>query len=160
MAARAGQSDSVLVLAPMPTLETSTWIDAPPDAAWAVLSDLSSWNEWNPFIPAVRGPLELGSTLRITLKLGPATVPITAELSTLVPGRAFAWTGPARRALRPIASGEHFFELKVEGSGTRLLHGERFGGPVFRVPWKHLKPVLETKFASMNDALKRRIEAR
>ena len=41
----------------MRTISASIDIAAPPDEVWAVLADLDSYREWNPFIQSASGKL-------------------------------------------------------------------------------------------------------
>ena len=35
---------------------------------WRVLTDFPAYREWNPFITSIRGPLEVGAQLEITIR--------------------------------------------------------------------------------------------
>ena len=48
----------------MTTVSAATWIDAPPPAVWAVLTDLARYPEWNPLFPAATGELAVGQRSR------------------------------------------------------------------------------------------------
>jgi uncharacterized membrane protein len=68
-------------------------ISAPPEAMWAVISDVESWPEWTASVTSVRplspGPLQVGSRVRIKQPRLPATV---WTVSDLVEGERFTWT--------------------------------------------------------------------
>ena len=53
----------------MRSISATVDIAAPPDRVWAVLSDLSAYPEWNPFIRMASGELTAGK--RLTLRLDP-----------------------------------------------------------------------------------------
>jgi len=38
----------------VPTIVTSTVVDAPPERVWALLRDFSAIGDWHPYLPAVR----------------------------------------------------------------------------------------------------------
>lgn len=42
---------------------TEIEVDAAPATAWAVLTDLASYPDWNPFITSSEGPLAVGERL-------------------------------------------------------------------------------------------------
>ena len=44
----------------METVTAAAWIDAPPRAVWAVLTDLDRYPEWNPLYPEAAGDLAVG----------------------------------------------------------------------------------------------------
>jgi uncharacterized protein YndB with AHSA1/START domain len=43
-------------------------IDAPPPAVWAVLTDIRSYSEWNPFMPHLAGELREGAKLEVRIE--------------------------------------------------------------------------------------------
>jgi len=88
-------------------------IAAPPDAVWAVISDVEHWHEWTASISSVkrldRGPFAVGSRAHVRQpKLRPADFVVTE----LVPQREFTWVtrsrgigATARHAVEPTSSG-------------------------------------------------------
>jgi len=144
----------------MPGIQTTLVIDASPDAIWSVLSDWPAYGEWCALIPVIRGEARLAGDVDIRLRLGALAAPIDATITRFEPNRALEWTGPRSRALGLFASGRHSFEIVDFGDGrSRLVHGETFTGPGFRLPWRLLKPRLERAYADFNRALAERVEA-
>jgi len=45
----------------MKTVSATTWIDAQPLKVWAILTDLSRYQEWNPFFVAAAGKSPSGA---------------------------------------------------------------------------------------------------
>lgn len=126
-----------------------TSLDMPhsPDAVWAVLSDLSSYPEWNPMARRAEGTFELGRTLKLSLAGAP--LPVPAKIRVLEPGRLLVWGG----GLMPLLDVEHTFKLEPDGEGgTRFVHYEEFRGllgPLF----PRLAGLKEAHYHSYNQAL-------
>jgi hypothetical protein len=139
-------------------LETSIDIDAPPEAVWAVLADLPSYPDWNPFIRAAKGTLAPGERLDVeiqpergrAMRFKPTV--ITAE-----PGRELRWLG--KLLVRGIFDGEHRFTIEPAGHGTRLVQAERFTGVLVPFLAKRLRRGTLPGFVLMNEALRARVAA-
>jgi hypothetical protein len=133
----------------MKTVSATTWIDAQPLKVWAILTDLSRYQEWNPFFVAAAGEIAVGR--RIFLRcLPPGGRPMTIK-----PTVTAATTGAE---LRWTASGEHSFTLSAGNGGTLLVQSETFKGLLVPVSGRALARA-ETGFQALNSALKARAEA-
>ena len=138
-------------------LHTEIEIDAAPEAVWAILTDLTAYTDWNPFITSSEGTVAVGE--RLTNRLEPPggkAVTFKPIVTRVDRGRALEWLG--RLPLPGLFDGRHRFELVSEGDGTRLIQSEHFTGVL--VPF--LKKSLDTNtvagFEAMNQALKDRAE--
>ncbi len=143
-------------------IHTLATIDATPERVWAVLTDVDSYDHWNPMIRDLRGALTAGATIRFGIRLGrKLTAPVTAEVLAVKPGRSLRWVGPAPKWSRRIASGEHYFELaELAGGKTRFEHGESFRGLVVPARGARLAAVMRPVYERFNAALSREIAAR
>ncbi|MER5885299.1 SRPBCC domain-containing protein [Streptomyces sp. NPDC001941] len=143
----------------MQTISTTVDIDATPQTVWEVLSDLSGYQDWNPFIREAQGTVAPGERLR--LKLFPAAGrPIAMSPKVLVAdaGRELRWIG--HLLIPGVFDGEHHFRLAPGPSGgTRVEHGERFSGILVPFTGKIIANT-EHDFARLNAALKERAESR
>jgi hypothetical protein len=141
----------------MRTISASVDIAASPEEVWAVLADLGSYAQWNPFIQSASGRLAEGETL--TLRLVPSQGrPLTFRPRVLVvrPGITLRWIG---RLLVPgIFDGTHQFALEEHGGHTRVTQSEKFGGILIPFTGKTIKQT-ETDFQNLNRALKQRVES-
>ena len=139
----------------MKTMSATIQIDAPPEAVWAVLTDLGRYPEWNPLFREASGQVAVGS--RITLQsVHPANgrmMRVRPKITVADPGAELRWVS----SLPGIISGEHRFTLTPAGGGTRLEQSETFGGLLAAFSLKTFTRA-EAGFQGLNEALKKRAE--
>lgn len=139
----------------MKTMSATIHIDAPPQAVWAVLTDLGRYPEWNPLFREASGQVAAGN--RITLRsVHPANgrmMTVRPKITVADPDTELRWES----TLPGIISGEHRFTLTPEGGGTRLEQSETFRGLLAAFPLKTFTQA-ETSFQGLNEALKQRAE--
>ncbi|MEA2462139.1 MAG: hypothetical protein QOH90_2316 [Actinomycetota bacterium] len=138
-------------------LATKIDIDGPPEAVWAVLSDLPSYPSWNPFIREASGTLTPGERLEIELQ--PArgrSMRFRPTVLAAKPGRELRWLG--RLLVRGLFDGEHRFAIEPTARGSRLVQEERFTGLLVPFLARGLRRGTLPGFERMNEALKRRVE--
>lgn len=136
-------------------LRTEIDIEAPPDRVWAVLTDFSSYRDWNPFISSVRGKLTEGA--RLDLELTPPqgrSMTFRSTVVTVDPERELRWKG--HYFVKGLFEGEHFFRLEQTECGTRVVHGENFSGMAVKIMGGVLTQMARG-FVFMNQALRRRV---
>lgn len=141
----------------MRTISASVDIAASPQEVWAVLADLDSYREWNPFIQSASGQLTEGATL--TLRLVPSqgrAMTFTPRVLVAKPGVVLQWIG--RLIMPGIFDGTHQFALEDLGGRTRLTQSETFGGILIPFTGKTITQT-ETDFRNLNQALKQRVES-
>ena len=64
----------------MAVYQTTLPIAATAETVWAILVDFERWREWNPSVPSIKGDVEVGSTVRLTLAMpGRPTVNVKAQ---------------------------------------------------------------------------------
>ena len=139
-------------------IETSIEIDATPDRVWRVLTDFYRMPEWNPFITAISGPLQLGGRLSVRID-PPGGRAMTFKPTVRVSrgGRELRWLG--RLVVPGLFDGEHYFLLKPNGGRkTHFVQGETFSGLLVG-PLGGTFAATEAGFRAMNEALKARVEA-
>jgi hypothetical protein len=141
----------------MKTMSATIQIDAPPAAVWAVLTDLDRYPEWNPLFRQASGQVAVGN--RITLRsVHPANgrqMTVKPKITVADPGVELRWAS----SLPGIMSGEHSFTLTPAEGGTRLVQSETFRGLLVAFSGKILSRA-EASFRRLNEALKKRAEAR
>jgi hypothetical protein len=141
----------------MKIISASIEIGAPPMTVWAIITDLRHYPEWNPLFREASGEVAVGN--RITLR---SVHPANGRMMTVKPKIVVAEPGVELRwsaGLPGIIGGEHSFALTPRNSGTRLVQSETFRGLL--APFsRRTMANSSTSFREMNEALKRRAEAR
>ena len=141
----------------MKTMSATIQIAAPPMDVWAVLTDLSSYRDWNPLFREASGQVAAGNRIRLR-SVHPANgrlMTVKPKITLAAPGAELRWTA----SLPGIMSGEHSFVLAEADGGTRLTQSETFRGLLTAFSGKTLARA-EASFRELNEALKKRAEAR
>ena len=140
-------------------LHTRVEIDAPVDAVWNTLIDLSGYREWNPFIVSSEGQVAVGE--RLTNRMQPPggkAITFKPTVTVVEPEVALEWLG--RLGMRGLFDGRHRFELGPgPAGGTVVSHGEKFDGILVRFMRRSLDTKTRAGFEAFNSALKARVEA-
>jgi hypothetical protein len=109
-------------------IHTELEIDAPPERVWETLTDLASYEEWNPNVTFAAGTLEEGA--EVDLRIQPThgrERSITATVTAVEPQRTLQWVGTVGG--RWLFEGQHTFELQpLDGNRTRFVNRERVSG--------------------------------
>jgi hypothetical protein len=140
-------------------IKTTIEIDASTSKIWAVLTDFSSYGEWNPFIRSIRGQAKQGERLEILIQPpGGNGMKFRPIILALQPEHELRWIG--RIMVPGIFDGEHQFQLEPIGERrTRLIHREVFSGLLVPLLWQTLDTQTREGFEEMNLALKNRVES-
>ncbi|MFE6039658.1 SRPBCC family protein [Streptomyces sp. NPDC056452] len=144
-------------------LEASTEIEATPEEVWRVLTDVSAYAQWNPFMTSAEvtspgGRLEEGARMRIVMHDDTGDSTFTPEILTVTPDEELRWLGKMGPGW--IADGEHRFTIEELGSGrVRLTQSERFTGIAVPFFEGRLKSDTLPQFRAMNEHLAQRAEA-
>jgi len=132
-------------------------IEAPPAAVWAVLTDMHSYSEWNPFIPHLAGELREGAKLEVRIE-PPVGRAMTFKPTVLGVERELRWRG--RLLLPGIFDGEHILHVEpLDEARSRFTQAERFSGILVGL-FRGTLEKTELGFEQMNAALKARAERR
>ena len=137
-------------------LEAAVEMDGTPEQVWKVLTDLSAYPQWNPFIVSSSGDLRKGGKLRNVMRDASGDTTFTPEVLAVEPGRELRWVGKITPG--GIFDGEHRFTITRLGENrVRLVQTEEFRGVL--VPFLRSKLHNETlpQFHAMNRALSRQV---
>ncbi|MEL7157160.1 MAG: SRPBCC domain-containing protein [Actinomycetota bacterium] len=140
-------------------LHTEITIDATPTEVWAVLTDLASYDSWNPFVVAAEGRVAVGERLVNRLQPpGGKAQTFKPTVTVVSPPSTFEWLG--RLGLPGIFDGRHRFDLTpTADGGTHLVHQEFFSGLLVPLLRSALDGRTRHGFELMNQALKARAES-
>ena len=113
-------------------------IDASPEQAWALLSNIGQWSRWRPGINriAVNGSIEPGTEF----SWRDGRVPITSRLVVVEPERRIVWTG---RSLGMDAV--HVWEFEARDDGLLVRTEESLDGTLARWFQGRMEQMLESK---------------
>lgn len=134
-------------------IKTVITINASRERIWKILTDYSSYHQWNPFIESITGNVIVGN--QIVVKLQGMTFKPT--VLTLTSNTELKWLG--HLWIKGLFDGEHTFKLTDNGNGTTTFeHSERFSGILVKLFTKRLDRDTRNGFEQMNTALKLRAE--
>jgi hypothetical protein len=137
-------------------VRTEVTIDAPLGRVWSTLADLRGWSRWNSIFVDGVGVARVGERFRFRVAVpGLPALPIVAKFTRAEPERALYWRG----SLGPLVAGEHGFSLERDGERTRVIHEERFTGPLAEPLVGRIADRLERAYRTVNEDLRRRLEA-
>jgi hypothetical protein len=133
-------------------------IDAGPAQVWAVLSDLTAYQQWNPFIVHADGTAETGSRLTLRMRTaGGRGLTLRPTVLESQDGSRLRWRG--RLGMPGVMDADHSFTIEARpGGGSRLRQEETFRGVLVPFVARYLDRGTLPGFAAMKGALKRRVE--
>ena len=130
-------------------------IEATPEIIWAILTNASSYPDWDPGMDRLEGRIAPGETIKVFTKLNPGrTFPI--KVTDFVPGQKMTWTGGMPLGL---FKGERTFTLSPQGNDTtEFTMREVFSGLLLPLFGRSI-PDLTSSFEQFADGLKTRAES-
>lgn len=141
-------------------IEASSEIDAPPEAIWAVLTDLEHYGDWNPFTYHVESTLEIGTPVRLSVQLTDDWQTVSINTVTHVDApHTLAWR--TQLGAKFIMHSHRFQTLEPLGDGrTRYTTRETFRGPLVPVVMMASGEHVQRGFETVARTLKERVENR
>jgi hypothetical protein len=137
-------------------ITTHLTFNATAEDVWETLTDLASYNTWNPFIIKAAGTILVGERLDLTIQPPGGRAMAFRPWVTAVEEHYYVeWLG--RLAMPGIFDGRHSFKLTpMGGRRTLVQQSETFTGAL--VPFTG--PILartQAGFVAMNEALARQV---
>lgn len=104
----------------------STTINAKPETIWSIITDASSYPEWEPNVVRIEGTIAPGNKVTAYTKHAPDRA-FPAKVTEFVPNQKMAWTGGMPFGL---FKGVRTFTLTPKGDDTEFTLREEFSGPM------------------------------
>jgi len=139
-------------------LHSEIEIRASTERVWQILTDFSSFPQWNPFIHRASGEIKEGARLVVYIQpSGASGMTFKPTVLKAEPNRELRWLG--RLVLPGLFDGEHIFTIEPLGNNrVRFTQREIFNGLFVPLLAQSLKTDTQRGFEEMNQALKARAE--
>ena len=138
----------------MKSYESTSHIQADPEAVWRVLADANAYPTWDSGVKSIEGTVAPGEKIKVVSEANPGRAfPIV--VTEMVPGQRMTWTGGMPLGL---FRGVRTFALTPEDGGTRFRMREEYTGPLLPLIWRSM-PDLGPSFEQFARGLKARTEA-
>ena len=139
----------------MKEYHTKIEIAASTERVWKVLTDFSSYSQWNPLVSNLTGAISEGGFIRTTIV--PLQNTYTAKLISYKTNKEIVWKG--KQIASFLLAGEHYYRLSSENEHLSTLeHGEYFTGLLSVFLSKKQLAKMESAFIAHNSELKKRVE--
>lgn len=132
-------------------INTEIVINATPEKVWKILVDIERYPNWNPFITSIKGEMEKGSKIVVSIKPPNGNgMTFKPTILTKIDHKELSWLGKV--IFKGLFDGKHKFELIDNGNGTTtFIQSEEFTG-VF--VWLFNPQKTMSGFNQMNQKLK------
>ncbi len=138
----------------MTAFRASIQIQASANDVWKVLTDASSWSEWNTTVDRIDGVIALGEKVTVHAKISPGRA-FPVKVVELIAPRRMLWQGGMPLGL---FRGERSFTLQDRGQGrVEFAMHEVFSGLLAPLITRSM-PDLQPSFDEFCRDLKRRME--
>lgn len=138
----------------MTTYSVTRNIDAPPEKVWALLTDASSYADWNPTIISIEGPIAEGSTVRLVSTVNPKRA-FSLKVSDVRAPHKMVWSDGMPLGL---FKGVRTYNLEpLDGGATEFTMAEVYSGLLAPMITKSIPDMTES-FEQIADGLKRAAE--
>jgi hypothetical protein len=139
-------------------IKTEIVIESTRDRVYEILTNLSSYEKWNPFIIKSEGEVKTGNTIINTMKNGEKEVVFKPRILKAEKGEAFEWLGSL--FFKGLFDGHHYFHIQqLEENKINLIHGEKFSGIISGMILRNIGNQTRENFVKMNRALKTMAES-
>ncbi|CAN5183234.1 SRPBCC domain-containing protein [soil metagenome] len=134
-------------------VEFRTGVKAPAELVWEVISDFSTWKDWNPVHPRMEGEMRIGTTLTVDLVLGEGQVTtIQPVVQDWVPYEQLHWR---TKRLRGFVTAIRYLEIESMGpENATFSNGELFMGPLVRWVSREERRKLRAAYTLMGEAVR------
>jgi hypothetical protein len=147
---------------PTATISAASDIDAPLARVWSILSDLSSYAEWNPFTPRIDASLRIGTpvVLHVAMKPGKRLL-VQREVCTRNDAAKHELGWGVTMLTPHLLRAERIQRLEaLPGGGTRYFTADTFSGALTPIVMAFYRADIQRGFDSVASALKQHAERR
>ena len=139
-------------------VEFRTGVQAPAEILWEVISDFSTWKDWNPVHPRIEGEMRIGTTLTVDLVHGEGQLTtIQPIVQDWVPYEQLHWR---TKRLNGFVTAIRYLEIENMGpANSTFSNGELFMGPLVRWVSRDERRRLRAAYTRMGEAVRDRAEA-
>ncbi|WP_419252891.1 SRPBCC family protein [Caulobacter sp. ErkDOM-YI] len=133
-------------------------IQAPAELIWELISDFSTWEQWNPVHPRAEGQLKIGTSLSVHQALpGEPVRVIQPVVQDWVPYEQLHWRSTR---LGGFVTAIRYIEIETMGPGSSTFsNGELFMGMLVRWISRDDRRKLKAAYTQMGEALRDHAEA-
>ena len=133
-------------------------IQAPAELVWELISDFSTWEQWNPVHPRAEGQLKIGTSLSVHQALpGEPVRVIQPVIQDWVPYEQLHWRSTR---LGGFVTAIRYIEIENMGPGSSTFsNGELFIGMLVRWVSREDRRKLKAAYTQMGEALRDHAEA-
>ncbi|MGH2968876.1 MAG: SRPBCC family protein [Solirubrobacteraceae bacterium] len=133
--------------------ESSSLIDARPEAIWAVLTDAPAYPDWDSGVVRVEGRIAPREKIKVVSEVNPKRA-FPIKVTEFSPAERMVWTGGMPLGL---FKGVRTFTLTPEDGATRFRMREEYTGPMLPLIWRTI-PDMQPSFEQFASGLKARAE--
>ena len=127
----------------------SRTINASPEVVWALLTDASTYHDWNPAVISISGTMAVGSTVELVSVADPKRT-FRPRVTTLEPPERMVWSDGMPLGL---FRGTRTFLLSRAEARTEFSMTEEFAGPLSGLITRSI-PDLTASFEQFADGLR------
>jgi hypothetical protein len=133
--------------------ESTSLIEARPEAVWAILTDGSSYPDWESGVVSVEGRIAPQEKIKVVSEANPKRA-FPVKVTEFSPAERMTWSGGMPLGL---FKGVRTFTLAPEDGATRFTMREEYTGPMLPLIWRSM-PDLQPSFDQFARGLKARAE--
>lgn len=129
-------------------------IDAPAQTVWDLLTDASTYANWNPAVISIEGPIATGNTIKLVSVVNPKRT-FSLKVTEMQQPRRMVWADGMPLGL---FKGVRTYRLVEQGTSTEFAMTEEFSGPLAGLITKAIPDMTES-FNQFADGLKQAAES-
>ena len=129
-------------------------IEAPIETVWSLLTDATTYRDWNPAVISITGPIELGGTVSLVSIVNPKRS-FTLKVTEMAEPNRMVWSDGMPLGL---FRGDRVYELDEQQGSTTFTMTEEYGGLLAPLITKTI-PDMTDSFDQFADGLKSAAEA-